>query len=175
MGDPVPDLAAQLLNDSAFICDLARYQEQLVTKRFIRKKYSNLDEAAWTQLAKSEELISAIELESARRVSDGSSMREKARLRVVRAPDVAASIMDDREANARHRLDAVKILDDLAGGPQAVPPMDRFQIVINLGTDTETYDKPIEINPATPDDSKVVVAIPAKKSKRKKDDEQSVR
>jgi hypothetical protein len=89
---------AQLLRDSGFVSDLARFRENLLTEKFIRKKYGNLDEACWTRLGESDELVAAVEAESYRRIRDGSSKREKAQKHVLAAPDVAASIMNDRAA-----------------------------------------------------------------------------
>jgi hypothetical protein len=84
--------------------------------------------------------------------------------------------MDSESANDRHRLDAIKVLDDLAGGPQAAEAGERFVISIVLNGDTEVYDKPITIGPDdAASEANVVVAIPpAKKAKkiaaRKKDE-----
>src|SRR6476620_8795472 len=87
------------------IIDCCRFQEEILTEKQVRKKYrfSNDD---WNRLGENDELVEKIEAERLRRVRDGSSKREKAQLLVVRAPDVAASIMLDDQANARHRLDA---------------------------------------------------------------------
>ena len=78
-------------------------------------------------------------------------------------------MMDD-QANARHRIDSAKVLDDFAAnGPQGAPAADRFQITINLGADVLKYDKSIEVNPHDidphhVDDRPIIAAIAAKKS-----------
>jgi hypothetical protein len=145
----VPDLAAQLLKDDSFVTDLARYQEGILTEKYIRKKYGNLSEPDWSRLSESDELVSAIEAESVRRMMDGSSKKEKAKLHVLKAPEVLASLMNDSGQNARHRIDACKVLDDFS----QTGPADRFCITINLGADTygkpiiETYNKSFAIDP----------------------------
>jgi hypothetical protein len=90
-----------------------------------------------------------------RRIRNGASKREKAQLHVVRAPDIAAAIMNDVGANARHRLDACKVLDDFsATGPAAAAAAaDRFEITIVLNGDTEHYSKLIAVNPHDTDPS----------------------
>src|SRR6516165_6041700 len=130
-----PDLAAQLLADTQFVEDLARYSEKLLTEQFIRRKY-NLTDDAWEHLGNDNALIEAIEAEKARRVRNGSAKREKAQQHIVRAPDILEKIMSDESANPRHRVDSIKALDALAdNGPQATPAADRFIIKIDLTAD----------------------------------------
>jgi hypothetical protein len=127
---------AQLLKDSSFIADLARFHESLLSEQFVRKKYGGLSEATWTQLGESDELVHAIELESIRRRSSGASKREKAQQHIVAAPDVLNGIMNDERASPRHRVDAIRTLDSMsATGPDAVPAADRFVICINIGNE----------------------------------------
>jgi hypothetical protein len=76
--DPVPDLTAQLLADTEFVADLARYSEKLLTEKFIRRKYGNLTDDVWASLGDNDELVEAIETEKLRRVRNGSAKREKA-------------------------------------------------------------------------------------------------
>ena len=84
-----------------------------------------------------------------------ASKSEKAQLLVVKAPDVVASIMMDGNANARHRIDSAKVLNDFAANPQegAAAASEMFSITINLGSDTdgkpviEHYNKSIEVDP----------------------------
>src|SRR6516225_3812935 len=57
--DSVPDnLAAQLLADTEFVSNLARYSEKLLTEQFIRRKY-NLTDDAWEHLGNDNALIEA--------------------------------------------------------------------------------------------------------------------
>ena len=140
--DPSSDLGRQL------VVDLARFREGLVDETAIRKKFK-LDNEVWRALAGNDELIRAVEAEAVRRIADGSVKREKAQLLVVKAPDVAASIMLNDSANDRHRLDACKVLNDFsANGPAGAPASDRFIITINLGDDHVLhFDKSIAIDP----------------------------
>jgi hypothetical protein len=140
MGDsinPAPDLVAQLLKNTEFISDLARFHEQLppFTESFIRKKYGNLNEIAWTQLGESDELVHAIELETIRRTRNGASKREKAQQHIVAAPDILNDIMR-KGASDKHKIDAIKTLDALSGTSADDPPTgDTYTITINLGAD----------------------------------------
>jgi hypothetical protein len=134
------------------IVDLCRFAEDLVPEAAIRKKY-RLAESAWQALGTDERCVELVELEKLRRIRDGSTKREKAQKLVVRAPDVLASVMDNPAASPRHRVDAIKVLDDFAAnGPQTAPTADRFIISIRLGNDDsgaeiiEHYDKPIAID-----------------------------
>ena len=145
MDSSVPDLATQLLADAEFVSDLARYAENLLTEKFIRRKY-NLTDDAWEQLGEDDALVDAIEAEKLRRVRNGSAKRERAQKHIVKGPDILEKIMSDDTQNSRHRVDAVKALDAIAEpGPQATPAMDRFVITIDLGEDQKlTINKPIQ-------------------------------
>src|SRR5215471_3784294 len=154
--DPVPDLAAQLLADTEFVADLARYSEKLLTEKFIRRKYDSLTDDVWASLGDNDELVEAIENEKARRVRNGSAKREKAQQHIVKAPDVLEKIMNDDSQNSRHRVDAIKALDSLAdNGPRAAPEVDKFIIRIDLTADaklksTEPDPKDVITIEATP-------------------------
>ena len=90
----------------------------------------------------------AIEAEKIRRIRNGSTKRERAQQLVVQAPDVLGGIMLDASASPKHRIDASKILDAFAAnGPEGVPAADRFQITINLGATSLTFDKSIAPDP----------------------------
>jgi hypothetical protein len=139
-------------DNTEFVTDFARFSEGLVSEKVLRRKYK-FDDATWEKLGSDDALVAAIEDEKIRRMRSGASRRERAQLHVMAAPDVAARIMLDDGANARHRLDACKVLDDFsANGPTAVATQDRFIITINLGSDAdgkqivETYNKSITID-----------------------------
>jgi hypothetical protein len=156
------------LENQELICDLARFQESLLTERQLRRKHKQYQEADWQRFGGDESLVSAVELESLRRVRSGESKKEKAALHVVKGVDVLGEIAMDASQSARHRVDAVKALDSMSGsGPDAASQdSSRFVISIHLGADTETYSKQIEVGVENkpPDDN--VVVIPAKKTKR---------
>jgi hypothetical protein len=150
MDSSVPDLATQLLADAEFVSDLARYAENLLTEKFIRRKY-NLTDDAWEQLGNDDSLIEAIEVEKLRRVRNGSAKREKAQQLITKGPDVLDKILSDESANPRHRVDAVKALDAIAEpGPQTAQQADRFVITIDLGEDAK-------LRSATPDPNDVII------------------
>ena len=110
----ISDLAQELMKDETFIQDLARYSENLLTEKFIRKKYGNLDEATWTRLGENDSLIEKIEDLKLRRCRDGSSKREKAQQLVVKTVDVLGDIALNAGNSPKHRIDASKTLDAFA-------------------------------------------------------------
>jgi hypothetical protein len=153
----------QLIDNQDLIVDLCRYRESLVSEIFIRRKY-RLDNATWERLGSDEgdALVEKIEEGSMRRRADGSMKRELAQKHVVRAPTVLAGIMDDQSANARHRIDSAKVLNDLStNGPAgSTPDTTRFIISINLSAGGEEhvlhYNKsrtPLAPGEKDPDDS----------------------
>jgi hypothetical protein len=92
-----------LIEDHDFIVDFARYSEGILGERFLRKKY-HFDDDTWNRLGESDELVSAIEAEKLKRIRSGATKRELAQKHVVRAPDVLAGILEDPNANPRHRF-----------------------------------------------------------------------
>jgi hypothetical protein len=143
MGDVI-DLRtppARPIEDHEFIADMARFADNLLSEKQVKKKYK-FDDATWEALGKDDELISKIEEEKIRRIRTGQQKREKAQQLVVKAPDVLDAIMMDASASPRHRVDAIKVLDDFsATGPAAAPAADRFIIQINLGEDVLRFNK----------------------------------
>jgi hypothetical protein len=137
------------------------------------KKAYLLGGDAWKAFANNDRLVKAVEEEHLRRIRSGAAKRELAQKHIVRGPLVASAIMDNPAASNKHRLDAIKTLDGLTGGPQFAPAGDRFEIRIVLGTDdsgaeiVEHYNKSIAIdaNDVDPNDSTpqgVVAAITKK-------------
>jgi hypothetical protein len=158
--EEIVELDRQLIENSEFVSDLARFSENLLTEKFIRKKYGNLDEATWTRLGENDELVSAIEDEKLRRIRSGAAKREKAQQHIVRGPDILNDIMLDAKASPKHKIDAAKTLDGFAANdPQAVPPAaaaERFCITINLGADVPPliFNKSIALGPEPNDINK---------------------
>ena len=143
----IPDLAQTCRENDELLGDLARFSEGLYTEQFVRRKYRDLlDDDDWTYLATDDLLVEMVEAEKIRRQRNGRAKTERAQQHIVRGPDVLATIMDDPQANARHRVDSIKALDALAGGEQAAPASDeRFRIVINLSADEKiVIDKGIK-------------------------------
>src|SRR5215467_11923381 len=134
-----------LVDDHAFIVDMARFADGLLTQAQIKKKY-RFDAATWESLGEDDALVEKIEAEKQRRIRDGSTKRERAQAEIVDAAPILGGIMRDPTANERHRIDSIKALDALAAnGPEAAPAADRFVITINLNSDgsnhVEHYDK----------------------------------
>ena len=164
--------AANLTENLELVSDLCRFAELILTEQQVRKKWRLADDV-WEKLGDDDALVEKVELEKVRRIRDGSSKREKAQLLVVKAPDVLSGILMDDNANARHRIDSAKALNDFAAdGPAGAPAGDRFIIQINLGADTdgrpivEKFNKSIAINAddVDPDNMGMMAAIAAKKS-----------
>jgi hypothetical protein len=112
--DEIIDLKlTSLVDNQEFIGDMCRFQEGITTEKALRKKYRLFDEAAWEKL-NDDELVRAIEAESVRRIRDGSAKREKSQQLITKAPNILDSIATDPNASPRHRVDAIKVLDDFA-------------------------------------------------------------
>ena len=142
------DQPAHLEENLEFVADCCRYAENILTEKQVKKKWK-FDDATWEKLGSDGKLIEAVELEKTRRVRTGQQKRERAQLLITKAPDILDSIANDVSASPRHRVDAIKVLDDFsATGPEnTAPAADRFVIQINLGSDVLKFDKSIEINP----------------------------
>ena len=161
-----------LRDNYEFILDCARYSEGLATEAAVRKKY-HFDERTWESLGKDDALVERIEEEKLRRVRDGSLKRERAQQLIVKGPEILDGIMSDTKANAKHRIDAAKVLDTFAAnGPRAEQEADRVVITINLGGDEKlVFDKavkpndPIDLEPIN-DPLPGFLAIAAKKDDR---------
>jgi hypothetical protein len=116
--------------------DLARFRENLLDEKTIRKKY-RLANDVWEKLADDDELIRKVEEESVRRIRDGSSKREKSQQLIMKAPNILDSIMSGgSDVSPRHKIDAIRTLDGMAAnGPTTTPAADRFIISIVLNSD----------------------------------------
>jgi hypothetical protein len=152
----VVDTHSQLVHfedDHELIENLARYAEGLLSKEAVKKKHRLPDEV-WSALGENDRLVELIEDSKLRRIRTGQAKRELAQKHVVKAPEVLNNIMLDPAANAKHKIDSIKVLDQLAdNGAQAAAAAARFVIQINLGADAdgkeivERYSKSIAINP----------------------------
>ena len=102
----------------------------------------------------------------------GSTKREKSQVLITKAPDILDSIASDSNASPRHRVDAIKTLDGMAAnGPAGVPAADCFSIVINLGDQVLSFDKPIkpDANPKHIDAAPQTEWLPVIETSEKKD------
>src|SRR5262249_24334367 len=127
-----------------------RAGEGLLTDNDLRDKYE-LSDKNWEKIAKNTTLIRAIRAESERRVRNGEAARESAAKIFVRPPQVLGTILDDKSASPRHRIESARELRRTAVGPGSEAAADageKFIITINLGADgadyVEHYEKPIK-------------------------------
>jgi hypothetical protein len=130
-----------LLKDQAFIEDMARFADGVLTEKQVRQKYHLFDESTWLAL-NDDALVEAIELEKTRRIRSGATKRELAQNHVVAAPGILNGIMSDPKQSAKHRIDSAKVLNDLAdpGPSQFAQDQDRIIIRIDLSADTKSKD-----------------------------------
>jgi hypothetical protein len=97
-----------------------------------------------------------VEAAKLRRIRSGATKRERAQIEIVDGPPILGKIMRDPNANERHRIDSIKTLDQLAStGAEAAAAGARFEITINLGSDTERYSKSIAIDPNDVDPNEI--------------------
>jgi hypothetical protein len=151
-----PNLLPTLMQDQTLIEDLCRYSDNILTERQVRQKWHVADDSIWHAMGTDTEFVERVELERMRRIRSGATKRELAQLAVTKAPAVLDKILSDERASPKHRIDAAKTLDDLAGfAPETQAQEDRVHIVINLGADTRAQGLPS--NPA----DILVVDVPA--------------
>jgi len=155
------------------IADLARYSEGILSEADVKKKH-HFDDTTWNDLGDNDTLIEEVEAEKLRRIRSGAAKREKAQHLVVKAPAILDSIMTDPAQSARHRVDAIKTLDNFAanGSGDARASETIFVIKFDLTADgsgqVETLTKTLGPTKAPwPDDintapEKLLPAIAAK-------------
>jgi hypothetical protein len=132
----------------AFVVDATRAAEGLITDRELTEKYE-LSPADWRAITKDKALGVAIRTERERRVRSGTAVREAAAKHLVKGPGILDGIMSGPDSHPKHKIDAYKELRATAvvGDNTEGRSGERFVIQINLGADTETYNKSFEINP----------------------------
>jgi len=142
----LPDVV-ELRKDQGFVEDFARFADNILTEKQVRAKYHLFDESTWTAL-NDDAFVEAVELERTRRIRSGATKRELAQLRVVAAPDVLSGILTDPKANARHRIDASKALDDLAGFAPQRPAVEQDRVIIHIDMGADVRARGLESDPA---------------------------
>src|SRR6516165_8771803 len=117
------------------ISDLARYAEGICSEQAVRKRW-RFDDAVLESIGADDLLVEMVEAEKVRRIRNGAAKREKAQQHLVKGPDILNTIMNDTRANPRHKIDAVKALNDLSDfSPQVARDVDRVVIHIDMGAD----------------------------------------
>ena len=128
------DLASSLRENQELIEDLCRYSEGVLTEKQVRQRWHLANDEVWTSLGTDESFVERVALERVRRIRNGAFKRERAQQLITKGPDVLDKILSDERSNPRHKIDAVKVLDDLAGfAPQAAAEQEMVQVTINLG------------------------------------------
>ena len=167
MGDIV-DLKPAHLEDDELIENLARFADGTLSEAAVKARH-HLTNEDWAALGESDRLVELVEAAKLRRIRTGATKRERAQIEIVDGPPILGKIMRDPNANERHRIDSIKTLDALAStGAEAAAAGARFEITINLGSDTERYSKsiaidPNDVDPNHVDTTDVIAAITMKK------------
>src|SRR5262249_33103637 len=133
--------------------DCSRNRERIMNDARICEKYGIAPDV-YASFAKNKELRLKIDAEHERRVRNGDVARESAAKLFAEAPEVLGEILNDKQANARHRIEAAKELRATAVGAEGTNnAAERFVITINLGEDYKLkIDEPIRS--LTPDEAK---------------------
>ena len=159
---------APLVEDDELLENLARYADGTLSEAQVKARH-HLSNDVWEKLGSDDDLVRAVEAAKLRRIRTGATKRERAQIEIVDAPPILSKIMRSPDSNARHVIDSVKALDALAtGGAEAAAAGARFEIRIDLGSDTngnpivETYSKSIAVDP-NDIDTGVIAAIATKK------------
>jgi len=140
------DLASSLRENQELVEDLARYADGILTEKQVRQRWHLANDEVWTSLGTDESFVERVELEKTRRIRSGATKRELAQLRVVRAPEVLDQILSNERASPRHRIDAAKALDDLAGFAPQRPGVEQDRVVIKIDFSADTRAKGLEPN-----------------------------
>jgi hypothetical protein len=151
MGDTV-NLPIALDSDLGrkLVSDLARFSEGICSELEVRKRH-HFDDATWEALGDNEALLAEVDAEKLRRIRNGMAKTEKAQILVIKAPEVVSGIMLDSTQNARHRIDAAKVLDSFAdSGPKDGPAAaEMFLIKIDIsggsGDPAEVYERTVTL------------------------------
>jgi hypothetical protein len=147
-GSPIP------IDDDELVENLARFSDGTLTQAQVKSRH-HLSEQEWTALGSNDKLVERVEERKLQRIRSGATKRERAQNEIIDAPPILAGIMRGPN-NARHVIDAVKVLDGLANmGAEAAAAGARFEITIVLDSDhVEHYNKSVAINAndTAPDD-----------------------
>jgi hypothetical protein len=139
---------------AAFVADVCRHVEDLMTAEALRTKYGLQDEVAWDQLGQNEPLQRAIASAKTRRIHDGSAAREAAQHLFLTTPAMLGGIISDTSMSPRHRIDAARELRACAAvgtEAEAVAEGERIRISINFGTAKIQMDAPMKtVKPEEP-------------------------
>src|SRR5215471_5398101 len=163
------DLASSLRENQELIEDLCRYSEGILTEKQVRQRWHLANDEVWTSLG-ADDFVERVELERTRRIRSGATKRELAQLRVVKAPDVLEKILSNERVSPRHRIDAAKTLDDLAGFAPQRPGVEQDRVVIRIDLSADTKN-PADVltfeavaRPQSNNDAKIVDGTPQERA-----------
>jgi hypothetical protein len=149
------------------VSDLARFSEGVLTEAQVKKKH-HFDDSTWEALGDNEALLAEVDADCAE-LGMVAAKTEKARHLVIKAPDVVSGIMLDPTQNARHRIDAAKVLDAFADsgpkdGPAAAETLFLIKIDLSGGSDdpADVYERTINLTKPTGEPPQKIEAIPTK-------------
>ena len=142
------DLASSLRENQELIEDLCRYSEGVLTEKQVRQRWHLANDEVWTSLGTDESFVERVELERVRRIRNGAFKRERAQQLITKGPDVLDKILSDERSNPRHKIDAVKALDDLAGFAPQRPAAETDRVIIHIDMGADLRAKGLESNPA---------------------------
>src|SRR5215813_11946611 len=142
------DLASSLRENQELIEDLCRYSEGILTEKQVRQRWHLANDEVWTSLGTDESFVERVELERVRRIRNGAFKRERAQQLITKGPDVLDKILSDERSNPRHKIDAVKALDDLAGFAPQRPAAETDRVIIHIDMGADLRAKGLESNPA---------------------------
>ena len=128
-----------------FVTDCVRAGEGVITDSDLCLKYE-IEPQTLATITQNKSLIKAVRAKSEHRVRSGVSARELAAKIHARAPLVLGNILDDKSANARHKIECVRELRTTAAASTNAEDnkADRFVITINLGADhIQRFEKTI--------------------------------
>lgn len=130
----------------AFVQDCTRAGENLISDADVKAKYE-ISDATFAAIAANKAVQRAVRAEAEKRTRLGISARESAARIHARAPAIIGSILDDKGAHPRFRLEAARDLKSTALGDSSTEmpanAAEKFVITINLGADhIERYEVP---------------------------------
>ena len=122
-----------------FVIDAARNREKIFSDARLREKYSIDSDADWNDIVNNKPLRLAVSKECEKRVLRGDTAREAAAQEFIAAPKVLGTILNEKSASPRHRIEASKELRATARSDdeKAGADTERVIVTINLGSAPE--------------------------------------
>jgi hypothetical protein len=121
-----------------FVRDCVRAAEEVVSDEDVIAKFE-ISLEYLQSLTKNKLFVRAVRNERERRLRSGIAVRESAQKEFIQAPKVMGKILNDEQANPRHRIESARELRAQAAPEPSQGPAggERFSITINLGNDID--------------------------------------